>query len=48
MTSGRHIVHESVAADYAEALAEHADKLPVGDPFTEQVALGPLDPREAA
>lgn len=42
MTVGRHIVHESVAADYATALAEHASRLPVGDPFVEQVALGPL------
>jgi len=42
MTSGRHLVHESIAADYVTALVERADRLTVGDPFTEQVALGPL------
>jgi len=42
MTAGRHIVHEAVADSYLERLAERAAKLPVGDPHTEQVALGPL------
>jgi benzaldehyde dehydrogenase (NAD) len=42
MTSGRHIVHESIADEYVAALASHADHLPVGDPATSQVALGPL------
>jgi benzaldehyde dehydrogenase (NAD) len=42
MTAGRHIVHEAVAESYLERLAERAAKLPVGDPHTEQVALGPL------
>jgi benzaldehyde dehydrogenase (NAD) len=42
MTAGRHIVLESVADQYLERLADHAAKLPVGDPNTEQVALGPL------
>jgi benzaldehyde dehydrogenase (NAD) len=42
MTAGRHIVHESVADDYVTALAQHADHLPVGDPASGQVALGPL------
>ncbi|MDE3065715.1 MAG: aldehyde dehydrogenase family protein, partial [Acidobacteriota bacterium] len=42
MTTGRHIVDASIAADYASLLAEHADHLPVGDPKTGQVALGPL------
>jgi benzaldehyde dehydrogenase (NAD) len=42
MTAGRHIVHESVADDYVSALAGHAEHLPVGDPATGQVALGPL------
>jgi benzaldehyde dehydrogenase (NAD) len=42
MTAGRHIVHESVADAYVEALSEHARNLPVGDPATGQVALGPL------
>jgi benzaldehyde dehydrogenase (NAD) len=42
MTAGRHLVHESIADEYVAALAEHAAHLPVGDPATEQVALGPL------
>ena len=42
MTAGRHIVHESVADEYLERLAKRAQGLPVGDPYTEQVALGPL------
>jgi benzaldehyde dehydrogenase (NAD) len=42
MTAGRHIVHERVADDYVAALATHAENLPVGDPATGQVALGPL------
>src|ERR1700691_6289692 len=42
MTAGRPIVLESVADQYLERLADHAAKLPVGDPNTEQVALGPL------
>jgi benzaldehyde dehydrogenase (NAD) len=42
MTAGRHIVLESVADQYLEKLATRAGNLPVGDPNTEQVALGPL------
>ncbi len=42
MTTGRHLVQADVADAYVAALAEHADALPVGDPNTEQVALGPL------
>jgi benzaldehyde dehydrogenase (NAD) len=42
MTTGRHLVHEAVADEYAARLAQHADALPVGDPFREQVALGPI------
>jgi benzaldehyde dehydrogenase (NAD) len=42
MTAGRHLVHERVAGAYVEALAAHANALPVGNPHTEQVALGPL------
>jgi benzaldehyde dehydrogenase (NAD) len=42
MTTGRHLVHERVADEYVEKLAQHADHLPVGDPATAQVALGPL------
>jgi len=42
MTTGRHLVHERVAESYVEALAAHATALPVGNPATEHVALGPL------
>jgi benzaldehyde dehydrogenase (NAD) len=42
MTAGRHIVVESVADAYLERLTKRAENLPVGDPFTGQVALGPL------
>ncbi len=42
MTAGRHIVLESVADEYIERLAARATNLPVGNPFTEPVALGPL------
>lgn len=42
MTAGRHIVLESVADQYLDLLAGRAKNLPVGNPFTEQVALGPL------
>jgi benzaldehyde dehydrogenase (NAD) len=38
----RHLVHESIADDYVKALAERASHLPVGNPDTEQVALGPI------
>src|SRR5215207_8903298 len=42
MASGRHLVHESLYDDYVEGLAAKADRLPVGDPAREDVALGPL------
>lgn len=42
MTTGRHLVHESLHDAYVEALSEKAGHLPVGDPATEQVALGPI------
>src|SRR6202040_432099 len=42
MTTGRHLVHEAVYDDYVAALSEKASHLPVGDPATEQVALGPI------
>ena len=42
MTAGRHIVAEGIADAYVSALAAHAEHLPVGDPATGQVALGPL------
>lgn len=42
MTTGRHLVHESLHDEYVDALAAKADGLPVGNPATEQVALGPI------
>jgi benzaldehyde dehydrogenase (NAD) len=42
MATGRHLVHDSVADEYVARLVEKANALPVGDPATGQVALGPL------
>jgi benzaldehyde dehydrogenase (NAD) len=42
MASGRHLVHESVADEYVDRLADLADGLSVGDPAESDVALGPL------
>jgi len=42
MASGRHIVQRKVASDYIALLAEKAKHLPVGDPFRENVAIGPI------
>jgi benzaldehyde dehydrogenase (NAD) len=42
MATSRHLVHESIADDYAQALAERVRGLPLGDPYREDVALGPL------
>jgi len=42
MTAGRHIVVEDVADEYLDLLAKRAANLPVGNPHTDQVALGPL------
>lgn len=42
MQAGRHLVHRSVASQYAEKLAARAEKLQVGDPHAGQVHLGPL------
>jgi benzaldehyde dehydrogenase (NAD) len=42
MTTGRHLVHEAIYDEYVRRLAEKAAHLPVGDPATGQVALGPL------
>jgi benzaldehyde dehydrogenase (NAD) len=42
MTTGRHLVQEGVYDDYVAALAAKASHLPVGDPATGQVALGPV------
>jgi benzaldehyde dehydrogenase (NAD) len=42
MTAGRHLVQSAIADEYVAALAGRADHLPVGDPTTGQVALGPV------
>jgi benzaldehyde dehydrogenase (NAD) len=42
MTTGRHLVAERVYDDYVAALAEKASHLPVGDPASGRVALGPI------
>jgi aldehyde dehydrogenase family protein len=42
MATSRHLVHESIAEEYTAVLTEKVEELPVGDPFSEQVALGPL------
>ncbi|MER5520719.1 benzaldehyde dehydrogenase [Streptomyces sp. NPDC002763] len=42
MASSRHLVHASIADQYADLLAQHANAAPVGDPATGQVALGPM------
>lgn len=42
MATGRQLVHESIVGDYTALLAEHAERLPVGDPFTGEVAMGPI------
>jgi benzaldehyde dehydrogenase (NAD) len=40
--AGRHIVHESVAGEYIDALRDKAQKLRLGDPYREDVQLGPI------
>ncbi|MFE0577352.1 aldehyde dehydrogenase family protein [Streptomyces sp. NPDC058874] len=42
MTAGRHLVHASLHDEYVERLAARAEELSVGDPYREQVHLGPL------
>ncbi|MCU1479172.1 MAG: benzaldehyde dehydrogenase [Subtercola sp.] len=42
MTTGRHLVHESLHDEYVAALTSKAEHLPVGDPDSGQVALGPI------
>ncbi len=42
MTSGRHLVHDRVADEYVERLADKANALAVGDPEHDGVALGPI------
>ncbi|MFE2043185.1 aldehyde dehydrogenase family protein [Streptomyces sp. NPDC059477] len=42
LTSGRHLVHESVADAYTAALVRRAKALKVGDPMTDGVLVGPV------
>ena len=42
MASGRVLVHEKIASELTARLVAKANALPVGDPATSQVALGPL------
>lgn len=42
MSAGRHLVHRSIHDAYAQRMAEKALALPVGNPDTQPVALGPL------
>ena len=42
MTAGRHLVDAQIADEYVERLSAHANALPAGDPFRDQVALGPI------
>ena len=48
MTAGRHLVHERVAESYVEALAVHAERLPVGNPATERGRTRPAHRRGPA
>jgi benzaldehyde dehydrogenase (NAD) len=42
MTTGRHLVHARLHDEFVDKLAAKAAHLPVGDPASGQVALGPL------
>ncbi|MGZ4650359.1 MAG: aldehyde dehydrogenase family protein [Kineosporiaceae bacterium] len=42
MTTGRHLVHQAIYDEFVQKLADRAARLPVGDPFREEVALGPI------
>ena len=42
MTTGRHIVHESIYDEYVDRLATTAEHIPVGDPATTESPLGPV------
>jgi benzaldehyde dehydrogenase (NAD) len=41
-STGRHLVADGVAGDYLDAITARADALKVGDPFRDDVALGPI------
>jgi benzaldehyde dehydrogenase (NAD) len=42
MTTGRHLVAAAIYDEYVARLADKASELPVGDPASGQVALGPI------
>ncbi|MGW0005458.1 aldehyde dehydrogenase family protein [Nocardia grenadensis] len=42
MTTGRHLVHRSVAEEYVAALVDKAQHIPVGDPTDPGNVLGPI------
>jgi benzaldehyde dehydrogenase (NAD) len=42
IASGRHFVHRRVADQYIEQLAVRANNVTVGDPFREDVGIGPI------
>jgi benzaldehyde dehydrogenase (NAD) len=42
LAASRHLVHESIVDEYTAALVERAERLPVGNPATDEVALGPI------
>lgn len=46
MSAGRHLVHERIVDAYAQRMADKARLLPVGDPHTSEVALGPIITRK--
>jgi benzaldehyde dehydrogenase (NAD) len=41
-STGRHLVAERVAGDYLDAITQQAEALTVGDPWREDVSLGPI------
>lgn len=42
MSAGRVLVQAGIAEEFAKRLAAHAEALPVGDPMSGQVAVGPI------
>ena len=48
MATGRVLVPERLAKPFVEKLAQSAERLPVGDPFRAEVALGPMIDRGQA
>lgn len=42
MQAGRHLVHRSIAGEYIERLKTRAQELKCGNPFTQEVQIGPL------